>query len=503
MKKIIYFMISILALLSITDKTYSQKIMLLDKIVEVEEILNVAIGQQRDQIDYSLRDNDKIILSKVGVECFTVDNQERVYISNFAAGKIKVFQNQKLINELELQDITQPLDLEISQGLLYILEDTGKINVFNTADNSYYTDYSVQPYLEKKEDINRELLTGLMKAFNDNLITVYADNSLNSVSKQKNIKLNINKFKIPGFTGEIYKYIIGRDKFNNLFVLGTRVINIDNQIDIEEIIFKFDSSGKLLGILPVINTRNYIVPFNYLYVNELGNIYQLLLLKDEVKIFRLSLISDYSFKAEEETMKENINDNNNPLFRETVYNRAKDMATYSWVYNPTDQQTSSKIKAPLYLERINQSQEVTGIPYCWGGYDSLTTKTVNQSWENFPDALNSKAIIGNVGVESYYVSNTAGLDCSGFISAVLGLEKRQPSWKFIYDSSLASKISYNQLKKMDMIVRDGHILFYLSRNSFGINSLEANCLGSEWRVKFYGWSWRALRDNGYQARRYN
>ena len=55
---------------------------------------------------------------------------------------------------------------------------------------------------------------------------------------------------------------------------------------------------------------------------------------------------------------------------------------------------------------------------------------------------------------------------------------------------------------MDVVAKNGHLLFFLNKNDYGINSIETNMLGSEWKVKYFHWSWRTLRDNAYKARGY-
>ena len=193
----------------------------------------------------------------------------------------------------------------------------------------------------------------------------------------------------------------------------------------------------------------------------------------------------------------------NLLERHALYDRAKELITYKWTYNPEAHAiVSNNLVPPHYLSNIKKEQEEQGIPYTWGGFDSLHSRSTNQNWDNFEDALSKEAIIGNVGITPNYLPGTAGLDCSGLISAVLGLESRKPSWYFYYNNDLFEKIAYNKLSLMDTLVKNGHILFYLNKSEHGIRSIETNAIGSQWKVKYFNWSWRALRDNGYSARTY-
>lgn len=478
------------------------------------EILYIK-REENNIIDYSLRENGKPVLS-FGIEAFAVDGEERIYLSNYAAGKILVFHKNELVKEINISGFLQPRDIEICEGSLYIFEDLGKITAMSLGDLEKINEISVPSKIN--DETNQNIIEiGIPVSFiNDFLngqISVYYNNAFIyfPVYDTKG-KLPLDEYKLPILDGQVYKRLISIDKNRNIYILGTQVDNNGDKIDIKEIVYKYNYSGELLGIFETINDKNYITPYKYISVNELGNIYQLMVLRDCVKVVKLKFTdkNNLDIGAEEYfEVDSNLTDILIPVVdksytkRLKFYNKAVELINLKWTFIPGENNNKlNDILAPFYLKNISEEVELMGIPYCWGGYDSLNTKSTNQKWDNFTDAINMGAIPGNIGVTLNYIPGTTGLDCSGFVSVVLGLESREPSWNFLHSDQFVEKIGYHELIFMDLLVKNGHMLFYFDRNDYGITSIETNTLGSEWKVKFFTWSWRALRDMDYRARRY-
>ena len=82
------------------------------------------------EIDYDLRywgDKDKTLM-RTGVESFVVDEEERIYLSNYATGRIRVYHENRLAREIDISQFFQPRDIEIFSGFLYIYEDNGRVS---------------------------------------------------------------------------------------------------------------------------------------------------------------------------------------------------------------------------------------------------------------------------------------------------------------------------------------------------------------------------------------
>ena len=113
------------------------------------------------------------------------------------------------------------------------------------------------------------------------------------------------------------------------------------------------------------------------------------------------------------------------------------------------------------------------MPYCWGGFNTTA---------QFVAAMNSTGRVGNINTStSGHVSNTYGLDCSGFVSRVWYQPQK-------YSTSTISQISYtipaSSLLRGDALNDSGnHIVLYHYNDGSGRYVLyEATTLNSYDRV---------------------
>ena len=413
----------------------------------VKEILNIERGREAGKIDYDLRywgDKDKTLI-RTGVESFVVDEEERIYLSNYATGSIKVYHENRLEGEIDISRFFQPRDIEIFSGSLYIYEDNGRVSRLSLDNEEKRAEYAIPAFLPYEvidlswiRDIDGLEISPVpeersmpIRFVSDHgkkeLAIVYDNNSLYRPEDGRISFLDLNDFQ---YLEALYKQLIGFDENNNIYILGIDVFDSRDTIEIKELVYRFDSSGKLTGIAEPLDERNYIVSYKYLYLNGRGNLYQLLVLKDRVKVYRLAF-QDVAGHGKGESGKprpvlESRGDSGNDTafaeMREILYRRAVELAEYRWTYKPAHHGVKfADTDLPYYLKILDREMELKGIPYCWGGFDSLDTRSINQKWANFPDAVEKKVMTGNVGLTDYYFPGTAGLDCSGFISAVLRL----------------------------------------------------------------------------------
>lgn len=90
------------------------------------------------------------------------------------------------------------------------------------------------------------------------------------------------------------------------------------------------------------------------------------------------------------------------------------------------------------------------MPYCWGGFSSTS---------QFNTGMKNKGRVGNINCSSpSHVSNTYGLDCSGFVSRCWGLTSKYGTSKI---SKVSSKIDISNIKKGDALNNSGsHIVLF-------------------------------------------
>src|SRR5690554_372698 len=136
-----YYLISLIMIMMILNLTVVYAgIDESDKDTGYQRILSIDTGKDL-AIDYRLKDSkdgENIIL-RAGIDTFTVDENERIYLSNFASGKIIIYHQNKYENEINITDFSQPRDILMAGDSLYVFEDIGKITKFSLDDINTYT----------------------------------------------------------------------------------------------------------------------------------------------------------------------------------------------------------------------------------------------------------------------------------------------------------------------------------------------------------------------------
>ena len=161
---------------------------------------------------------------------------------------------------------------------------------------------------------------------------------------------------------------------------------------------------------------------------------------------------------------------------------------------------SSNVTKPDYLVGVSFPSSQTGIPYCWGGFDGITTSS-SSAWTSFADAMSKKKFAGNVNTStSGYQSGTAGFDCSGFVSSVAGFSSKL-STSNLASSTYTYSVSAANRSLYDIYVKSGtHVLYYVGTSTNGINTREATTTGDD-KTKLYTRSNTWI--SSYSLRRYN
>ena len=174
------------------------------------------------------------------------------------------------------------------------------------------------------------------------------------------------------------------------------------------------------------------VPFRCSYVTDLGNVYQLYPKAEGLCIYEIPWASGertnitpemIALDAIKNPIASNPTKSTTYATRATALTRAHNMQIYAWYYDASVNHTpsTSTKTSPVHLTSSNSGNQ-TGIPYCWGGMNGIDTGTytgsTSQYMKNFSDALSGGQTAGNINTSSSgFVSGTAGLDCTGFVSA--------------------------------------------------------------------------------------
>lgn len=150
----------------------------------------------------------------------------------------------------------------------------------------------------------------------------------------------------------------------------------------------------------------------------------------------------------------------NPISRSNVEQRALQMINLKWTYSSAKNGSIGPaydyaVNQPKQLQGISYGQ-MTGIPYTWGGSDSLDTNSFNQPWDNFLDAVAKGAYTGNLNTSAGigHVPGTAGIDCSGFVQAAFNIKDYKISTSTMF-TNYFKRIDFTNIKHMDILNQPG------------------------------------------------
>ncbi len=154
------------------------------------------------------------------------------------------------------------------------------------------------------------------------------------------------------------------------------------------------------------------------------------------------------------------------ITRSEAEQRALNMINLNWTYSNIKNSNLSAnylqfVTQPTQFNNVTTSQ-VTGIPYNWGGSDSLNSNSYNAPWTNFLDAINNNAYAGNVNTDAGYgyIPGTAGIDCSGFVQASFNISGYKLSTSTLFNEYF-TKINLSDIKHMDILDKPGdHVVIF-------------------------------------------
>lgn len=212
----------------------------------------------------------------------------------------------------------------------------------------------------------------------------------------------------------------------------------------------------------LINFRRFKYRFRYrrMYRRRRNNILSYLL-KSYLLILLIALILLFIVLLTPPKTKEPKPFDVSKMKRSIAYKRGMEMINYVWEYNHLRNSivNNEEITMPRYLKTDGL---VSGIPYCWGGYISLDISNQPQV-KNFQDAIKKGYIAGNINTSGGYKTLTAGLDCSGFVSAVFKLPIKA-STETLEDFFYPIKLE--DLKPMDVLnSKKNHVFIFLKESA--------------------------------------
>lgn len=154
------------------------------------------------------------------------------------------------------------------------------------------------------------------------------------------------------------------------------------------------------------------------------------------------------------------------LTRSAAEQRALSIINLNWTYSINKNSilpstNGDSVTQPTQFKNVTTAT-MTGIPYNWGGLDSLDSSSSGAPWTNFLNAIDNGAFAGNVNTSAPYgyIQGTAGIDCSGFVQAVFNIKDYKLSTSTLFNSYF-TKISLSNLKHMDILDKPGdHVVIF-------------------------------------------
>lgn len=428
------------------------------------------IDNQREGVIYTIEGNTYS-------DGFWVEDDETVYLlQSYGSSVLELKKNSR--REIALLDAILPADVISDEENLYIFDDI-------LSELQIYTKQG-ELLVRSKIELKNDYVKGLKKTENGIVVVTY-DNQWISVNQETGKQKKSRAEEAPKIDAEEFDYAeyIATDEEGTIYSVHTTMVQDCSVISGELTLRAVSEEGIYLGchVLPV--EEFLYLPGTYIQVLQNGNIYLLVPSKECIEVRKITIKTEMDSKLE--TISDDAWDKENEYAAETRYRkkigtactakikisrtearkRADAMAKYKWTLEKTHTLTSKSEKGVELPREVaaakaanagKTSWKVTmvGIPYCWGGFNGLDVGVSNRT---FKKALEKKYVAGNINPDGYFKYMTAGLDCSGFVSAAFAFKEKQ-STKGLSD--MGSKISdVKKMEQMDILVYPGeHVIFF-------------------------------------------
>jgi uncharacterized protein YraI len=502
-------------------------------------VLEIGVGSGKGEVGYS----EGMGGGGSGPEAFTVTKDGAIYVVDNVNKRVNIYQEGKFVSDIDAPYIAYVRSIVVSQGAIYLMDyDAGKIYVVD-ASGTLAKEIALPPDMDSyfmrklyasgdgrvwllyednwRENASRgtdfsyaisDLSNGYGKAYAEGW--VWSNNDTYSVLYTSPNSATITNSNIKVATSELLaelKILAADEK-------GTLYIDLYEQTDTsivagEYTVRKF-LGGECLGVSSIDLKDYYFMPNNVVEISETGELYQIKCGRSSVQIIRKEFIPIDDFatciaEIKSEAMAADLANGGSPVSRanapnnKTVTsNNASACISQTWTYSSSNtvNPDSANVTKPPYLSSTTPSSQI-GIPYCWGGFDGITTSSSPSVWTDFVDAMSKGKFAGNVNTSTVgWQSGTAGLDCSGFISSVAGFSSKLSTVN-LASSTYTASVSAGNRSTYDIYVKSGsHALFYVGTASGGINTRESTTSGDA-KTKDYSRSTSFLTN--YSLRRLN
>ncbi len=408
---------------------------------------------------------------------FWMEKDETIYLlKSYGSAVLEIKKNTQ--REIALSAAVLPADIISDENNLYIYDDI-------LCELQIYTKQGGL-LLRNKIDLKDDFVKELVKLKDGIAVLTYGGKQIPVNCPDGSLLVSeatqIPKIDAAGYDCAEY---VGTDEDGTVYSVHTTLINNCSILSGELTLRAVTEDGKLTGsyVLPV---REYTyLPGKYIHVMENGNVYLLVPTEEKVEVRKIALkeeaisamdVLSQDASALESKYASDVRSRKRSglacteeitMTREEARQRADAMAEYEWTLKKTHTLTSKSEKGVIlprdvafykaeHEDKSSWSVKMTGIPYCWGGFYALDT---GFSGKTFQQVVDKKYVAGNINPKGNYKYMTAGLDCSGYVSAVFGFSSKKNTGAL---SCLGAKVSdVRKLEQMDLLVWPGeHIIFF-------------------------------------------
>lgn len=304
--------------------------------------------------------------------------------------------------------------------------------------------------------------------------------------------------------------LVGIDKAGNYFILVEKYIS-EIPLNIEREVYTVSKDGEILSQLVLPNIK-YLYTIKDLQIDEDGNLYHLITLKEKAQIVKwknlttknqnkLYYPNEYNYELhfnyftptnEISIQAQTINKNMvTKVGRTKALQIAETYVLHQYECKPNNL-AASDVTAPDDDVVRTPSWLIIGanarLPYKWGGFNTI---------EQFDAGLANGKYAGDI-VTSGVSSFALGVDCSGYVSRCWQLNEHVSTADM---PGITTKYSsWENLKPGDAIHKVGHVRLFIKRNSNGSFKV-AEAAGRNWDVSY--WSFSAKDLENYTPRYYN
>lgn len=436
-----------------------------------ETILGIGYGIDAGKVGY---DSCLSFGDEAGPAAFWIENESSIYILDSLNKRINHYVDGKYFNEITLASAFAPQCFSIApDGTVYICD----IYMEERRLLVYYSDGSLASFkLEVRTTRGIDILSGKKISILD-----WYERKFYNISDGKLQFIGSQALECTEMLGSDYAKYLAED---GDFRYEIQTALVEGSIIRGEIrIIAIDEDGDIAGSVRVPLEEFMYLPNQYAQIDENGMLYFMVPTKRclEIRKVRLGAMSDSQMEElvasmQEYEMKQASLDVEHTIFaapsftREQVDSRANQIIAQKWTLSADNTKTGVEVKLPQYIQKIVDDKllenggtvELSGIPYCWGGFDSLYTSNTT-GCSNFNEAIAEGCTAGNVYIteDRQKKSKTAGLDCSGFVSAAYGFSSK---WSTSNFAKYGKKVErFDDIQSMDFIVKSGEhvVLFYL------------------------------------------